>query len=542
VIDIVDDPSGVTQASIHVTVGGAAAITNGVGVGDFSGSTVNAITDGFRVTLIKGTAWPSDTEVGVLVEATDTLGNVMPQHNWLYHFGATTQTFAADVTAGDNIRTVSFDYANTSFARPVDLKHTGFAWDGFWYEKGAKTTTRASWATEASGANRATRDEFPVSGFVSVRAAGWDLLDSSAVMWMKCARLGSGTIVNWSQAGSLGQSIRDVAMASDRPVMFLAVDNTFIVVDFTTDRAWRIDAGGRQLGLIGGIATRNGDQSGGAFEIEYALYDAPTVFACVDGLAWDGNWIVAGARLSQIEFSGVLPDYAAASAAARGTGGNFAGHAVRLVLPEAVLGTFARVRLARRGPSKIEPACVLFTDGDGLSHVAIVDWLGTFAWLQGPRAIYAWVSEPARDLDQTFDEDGKWILALATTLRVALAELAQDASSMNLYVTLTPTDLTLNTVASSTVSAAALGAGFQRATGYLYAACAAASDGKAVRYRHQPVTASPTGKIATLTSGTPVRSLAPLGTSRLFESRFINASMVLNASGEQFIRTSMVVE
>lgn len=551
VIDIIDRESGVDLSTINVFVDGVQAVTNGTPSGDWSTTTVDAITDGRRVTLRKTTAWPGPQEVTCVVRASDAVGNAMPEATWLWHFGAVTETFTGSVGTGelvsdDVVRVFSFDLAQSSFARPVEMRHTGFAWDGFWYDLGTRNVNlaRATWATESAGATRSARSEFPVSGYLVVTVGGWSLLDAAGRMWATCTALGSGSTADWSMAGGIGQALGDGCVANELPLLFLAAGPNLIVVDFTSDRAWRLNSGGRALST-GTISARNANAGGGAVDTDYALASTPTSFARVTGIAFEDSWLAMGVRDAQIEFAGDID--AASAAAIESVRGALAGqnHSVVLPIPGAVGGTWARVRATRRGAQRIEPLIAAYTNADGDARLVVCDWLNVFGYLQGSIATISTpipTLESARDCDQVFDRDQNWFVAFATTDGVQILELADGGLSAEVVDDFDQVDLTLDTVVDGEISAAALGTGFTRDRGYVFVATTTLAAGKAVRYRHQPVTASPTGQIATLSDGIPIRSLAALGEGLLARERFVRASMALLTSNQDFVLASMVVE
>ncbi len=551
VVDVVDRQSGVALASINVFVDGVQAVTNGVPSGDWSTTTVAVIAGGRRITLKKTTAWPNPHEVAVVVRASDAIGNAMPEATWLWHFGAMTETFTATVAGGelvnnDVVRVTAFDLSRSAFARPVELRHTGFAWDGYWYDAGTKNVNlaRATWATEAASANRAARDEFPVSGHLVVAADSWSLLDAAGRMWARCSALVSGSAADWSMAGGIGQTLADGCVADELPVLFLASGPNVLTVDFVRDRAWRVNAAGRAQSTAF-IATRSANQGGGAVDTEFLLSASTTAFSRIAGIAFGDTWLAMGVREAQLEIIGEIDDDA--RAAMESVRGPLAiqGNSVVLPVPGAVGGTWARVRCLHRGAARNEPLVVAYTTAAGDARLLVCDWLAVFGFLQGAIATIASplpAAEAARDCDQVFDSDARWLVALATVDRVQILEVAGSGLSAVVIDDLTQTELTLNTVVGGQLSAVALGAGFAHARGYMFVATSALADGKAVRFRHQPATASPTGQIVTLASGVPVRSLAVLGEGLLARERFVRASMALLSSENRFVLASMVVE
>lgn len=550
--DIVDSVSDVDQATINVYVDGVAAIVAGAAAGDFSTSMVVAIAGGFRVTLIKSTDWPGPHEVHVSVTASDLIGNELPEISWLWHFGDMDETFTADEAGGelvsdDVIRVVAFDFSQSSFARPADREHTGYAHDGKWYEAGAVSpdVEMASWFDEASGVNRSTRESFPISGYLVVAADSWSILDASGRMWMRCSAFGSGSVANWSLAGGVSQALTDGAVAEDLPVFFLAAGVNLIVVDFTSDKGYRSTAGGLAASVLT-IDARDSDNAAGAIiDTGTLLTDSATAFARVSGVAFARSWIVVGARDANLEMVGIVDsDTRDAIIEARGALPNSnLNKGVVLPIAAAAGATWARVRMSHRGFDGIEPMIAGFT-ASGAARVTTADWLAVYAYLQGAMATIAspLPSEDLKDIDQTFDEDGNWIMAAGTTERALLLDVADNGLAAVVLDDLSLADLTLDTVASGELSSVGLGEGFALDRGYLFAAATAVADGKVVRFRHQPASHSATGQITTLASGAPVRALAVLGEGLLGHERFVRAHMTLTALSESYVRAHMSVE
>lgn len=545
VFDIVDRQSDVLLSSINVFVDGVQALTSGVAAGDFSTSTVAVIQGGYRVTLRKSTSWPAQ-EVLVCARASDRVGNVMPEVTWLWHFGATLESSTSNVVGGqlvsdDVVRVVAFDLGGTSFAKPDEREHTGYGFDGYWYDRGARDVgrARATWATESTSANRAARDTFPVSGYLVVTPGGWSVLDATGGLWARCAALSSGTSQDWSMAGGIGQALADGDVAVSAPALFLAAGPTVIVVDFTQDRAWRLSSAGRAQST-GRIGTRGVNQSGGDVDTSYAMADSPSAFSRCAGLVAGDSWLAVAVRDSQIELVGNIDGIKADIESERGP---FTSQARTVLLPIADVAAWARVRVLVRDVDKLQPLVAAFEDDDGAARLLVCDWVSVFAYLQPEIAVHGspLPVEQARDVAHVVDEHGRWMVALATTTRVLLCELTADGSSISVVDDLSAADLSLDTVVGGTVSAVDIDRSFQATRGYVYAGALAVGDGKAVRWRHQPATASVTGRLVTMDSGTPVRSLSVLGAAEFDRARFVRASMALLASEQAFVLASMEV-
>lgn len=549
--DVVDHGGGLNAATLTVVVDGVVAILNGTPQGDFSTSTVTNTTGGKTVVLKKSTSWPGPKEVTITVSASDVGGNAMTKATWVWHFGATSETFTSNVAGGqlvsnDVLRVVAFDFSDSRFARPGDREHNGYGHDGFQYEGGTKMVDQvpASWFSEASGVDRSTRAPFPISGFLVATASSWSILDSAGVMWMRCHALGSGGPTEWSMAGSPAEVIVDVDVGDDVPVFFLAMGASLVVIDFARDYAWRVNASGMANGL-GLISSRNANQSGGVVNTDYAIPVTGGNFAHVAGVAWNESWVAIGVRSAQMDFVGELDDASVAEVEAlRGDGGQFSSRSVTLPVPLATGGTWARVRATRRPDlADVQPVLAMFTTLAGLSRVVSADWLEVFGYLQSETAVIAVNGEPASDIDMAFDDEDQWIVSVATTNRVLLTQFTDGGGAIKATLDdLDKSDLGLDTVASGAISAVAMAPGFQKSTGYLFASATAVGDGKVTRWRHQPASASSSGRLVTMATGTPVRSVAAQGAIRHLEQKFVRAAMDISALSQVFVRSSMVVE
>ncbi len=543
--DVVDTSSGVSLASLDVIVGGVPAITSGVPQAGWLSSTVTPISGGYQVVLVKATAWPS-SEVEFEVEASDVAGNVMGRVTWLQHFGVTTKTAAADVAGGqlvsdDVVRVVAFDVSETSFARPEDLGHTGYAADGFWYERGAKDTdvARASWATEASGVNRAARDEFPHSGFVVVTDNSWSILDAQGVMWMRCSSLGSGTLANWSMGGGVGSELADGDFGPD-PVVFLAAGPTVIAVDFINDEAWRLNVSGRVVGATN-IAGRNSDQAGGSADVTFALSGIVASFENIAGRAWhgvdgDANWVVAGVRDQQMEISAALSDeFKAACVATRGIAGDV--NRKTVLLPATGATAWARVRLEIGRLDDVAP-CVFAYSQSGSPRVGVCDWLAVLVNLEAAMATLSPSSTPAlpaedvSDIDHVYRRRGDWSLVVGHQTQALILAMTTPVSSTPIVDSLAMADLGFDVITgvNKRITALAVEKSFESGIGHLYAAAvsdAPSAAQKTVRYRHQSPTALGTVQLVTMDTTRRMRAIAALGASDLFSHRFVRASAVI---------------
>ncbi len=237
----VSSVSGVALASVAVLVDGAAAVTAGVGVGIYSTSTLTPVTGGFDVVIKRSTAYADGRIVHVDVSCTDTVARAGERRVWSVQYGTATGAQAATAMGGeipsDNVvRVCAYDLSDSSFCRPTELRHDGYAADGFWYESGSRTSDVASWFTALG--------QFPAGGQLVVTSdGGWVLLPTlAAAPWIQCAQyVGSG----WNMAGNAAQPLLDGDFAVAAPVLALASALGVVTVDFAADRARLHDSVGR---------------------------------------------------------------------------------------------------------------------------------------------------------------------------------------------------------------------------------------------------------------------------------------------------------
>jgi hypothetical protein len=261
--DIVDAAEGVDDTTINIDVNGTPIIVGGsVLPGDFSGSSIVAGT----VTIVKTTDYVDGQMYFFDVRASDNAPSPHAGERRVLrlHFGALIGVLDAVTGLGgtDVVRALAFDLTGTSFAEPIRLKHTGYAWDGYWYDDGGRARTRASWATELG--------TFPLAGVLIVTAAnGWAILvHGDDGPWMTCV---PRTAPEWSMAGNGGTL--DAVFGPQAAFMICGLADV-IVVDFVNDRAERFSTVGRSLGAKT-IAQRAEAQTLVSTDSNYALPSGP---------------------------------------------------------------------------------------------------------------------------------------------------------------------------------------------------------------------------------------------------------------------------
>jgi hypothetical protein len=541
--EIHETVAGVNAASLEVEVNGVTAITGGAGAGDFSGSTVVANGIGFDVTIVKTTPWTDGVHAFVEVNVDDSSGN-STRRVFSAQFGTGAGSLAMDTGAGnlpanDVVRVVAFDLSESSFARPADLFHNGYAADGHFYANGYRVddspatgpavANLASWFTEGASATRGSIAQFPVSGYVVVTSGYWTILDASAQMWMSCESFATATPGEWSMAGNVLAPLTDAAMGDDG-VLFLAGESV-VAVDFVADSADRYGLQGRALST-GNVSGRADEQSGNAQDGTYALLYSQ--YDRLSALAWQ-----AGGERSRVfvacaqvfaEFVGELGPLWVAD-----TGRDAEG-----LVPKVDVNRTASSWTGAR-MSRDRTAAALAYNVAGLATVNTLDWFEVLRG-GGSISIYDQVSTPAlpaeeaRGLDMVRDA-GQWVVALATTAGVSLLE-AVDGT----LVTRSDIDLTLNIGGTNPrLTAVALEPGFQWGLGHLYAAAREDTpSGKVVRWREQSPTASAAGQVTTISTD-EVDSLSAIGNSRLAAGTAIRASMNIASEDTLAIRASLDV-
>lgn len=506
---------GVDTATLNVEVNGAAAITAGAGVGDWSTSTVSPVADGQRVTLKKPSGYVDGEIVFVDIQVSDSDGRAGERRVLRFHFGTTTNDAVVNMgLAGEDIvRVMAFDFSDTSFGDPVRLRHTGFAYDGYWYDDGNKTADIASWFTELG--------EFPVSGHVVVTATnGWSIIRAlGAGPWMTCVPAASPA---WSMADNDAGPIRDADFGPD--ACLVLAGNNVLFIDFVEDRAERANTAGMTRSS-GTVSERNSDQSGGAPDAAYKLPVGPhTHVAMVRQQTDDGRQMVAiVANPSGLSLVTSLSSNLVARLKARdGTTLTPA-----TVVTRSVPGAVARLRAAKIvNPDVITPFVVAFNDA-GQGQVELWDWFA-FGLFEASSLFLDDASSPAlpasevRDLDMVMSQD-HLVLAAAMVGRVVVVDVDPADPTSASAAEYTEADLGLSGVVGAEISALALEPDFHADVGHLYAAVSTAADGRVTRFRvHAPGAGN---RAVTVASGQPFTTLSAIGSTKHFEETYIHTSM-----------------
>lgn len=499
----------VNTSTLNVEVNGVPAITAGVGVGDWAGSTVtNVDASRERVVLKRSTPYTDGEIVFIDINVDDNQGNPGERRILRMHFGAADGTSAVNTTLGgtDIVRVISYDLNETSFARPEELNHTGYAWDGFWYNAGNRSTKVASWFTELGA--------FPLAGSIVVTAAnGWAIIrPQDPGPWMTCAPITSPA---WSMADN--STLVDADFGPDA-VLALAGSNV-LVVDFTRDRVERYNSAGRTYGL-GTISQRNSNQAGGASNVAYAIPLGPyQAMSCVRS---QRDFVLALGSTGELT---VLQEVSAElDTTLRGR------EQINVVPPRVVTrsapGTWKRIRLGHLEDAANLTAMVVAYNDAGQGQIELWDWFQFL--LTGPSvlAFFDDASSPAltateiKDLDISHTPE-HLAIAAAMVGEIVLLDWDIDAQSASAQV-FDETTLGLAGVASAVMSAVALEPGFTPGHGHIYAAVSAPADGRVNQFRvHSPGGAN---RFIELASGQPFTTIAAIGRRRS-ESVFVNMSM-----------------
>jgi len=549
-MDIVDLDSGVLLSSINIQVSGVPAIAAGVAQAGWVGSSISPIGGGYHVTLVRSTDWSGGHET-FHVQASDNVGNPMdPPATWILHFGAVSEsvpltTGTGDLVDNDVVGVVPFDLSATSFARPMEMRHTGYAWDGRRYSEGALLDEpMASWFSEAAGPDRSSRGTFPLTGFFVLTQTGWSIVDAAGEMWMRCSALSAGTISEWSMGGNIVyfNNIKISSTVYGGPLFGFSTEKNITLVNFEEDRARRITPELMEIGT-GSISSRNSNQSGGSQQGGISCCepgDTIEAFACLllstyAGEAWVAITAVAGRMYVSGDLSSALEEIEAeigegATSGAATVVYSFESDLVAGVMPFYVL---------KKG--SVCPVFILHqVNGDTV--LSIVDWLAVFAYLTGGTLFdYTISSDVPSSLDVNIDKN-RFIACVAMNNSVEIISIRQsDGQLESTIASLSKVDLTLDTVVGGDIVFASMSPHFTPENGYVYVSAASPSAGKTVRYRHQPVSASLTGQVMTIDSGKPV-SVGVLDDADLVSSRFLRSSVVIASAGQEFVRASLEVE
>lgn len=514
-----DVASSVTLASVQVEVDGVVAVLNGVPQGIYSTSTVVGAGGGFNVTLTRTGGWTTGRIVPVTVRASDASGNAMQPVSWVWHFGTTVGSTTLNVANGQLnsdvvVRVLPFDFTGTSFAEPAQRLHTGYAADGFWYERGVRVNgDRATWSTEATSVNRSARDDMPVSGAFIVGPGSWSVVDEDGRMWMRCQALAIGNDDTWSFAGLAAQPLADAAMTPNVPTLFLAAGKSIIQVSFVEDAGCRTTKDGRQLS-VGGIGSRNADQAGDAIQPKWALSSSSLPFQAL--AAWTpgrGSWFAAGLRGGDAEliWNMATPEIDDITAVKQ--------EPLNFDRKAAVLATGLTAPWARARATGLASTLLLAA---AENKVVVVDWARTLGALAG---VVSTVQTPAltpgavADIDTHFTEAGELLMLVAQAADTTLVDMSSPTSPA-MVQRWSLADLGISGQATG-VSAVAMDRALDRDAGYVYVA-GSGGTGAVARFRHQRATAVSGGRTTVLLAGVPnVKTLAPMSVTPHATTQFV---------------------
>jgi hypothetical protein len=479
---------------LDVWVNGVAAITNLLPVGIFSTSTVTPITDGYRVTL-KNSSGYTDGDIAFvdIASADNSVAAREGERRVLrYHFGTTVDEQAVvHGLTGDVVRILAYDLSETSFADPTSLGHTGYAWDGYWYDDGARGDAQASWFLELGA--------FPVSGHVVVTTDGWAIVKSlGAGAWMSCT-----TTAGWSMAGTGTVNDADFGPAAKLAV----VSDVVVVVDFDLDRAQKFDTLARTIGATD-VEHRDDNQTTASTDVTLTLPAGPYthVAAVADtddlvlAIGVGGSLTVVTDLSSELLTTLVARDGAVPPALAT----------------SAFAGSWVRLRLDNLdAPASMTPMAVAYNDG-GQGQVEVWDW---FKFLAGDTVTLflddastpALAAAEIRDLDMVHAP-----LYVAAAMVGEVDILDFDDLSIVAYGEVA---LGLSGVAGAELSAVALEPNFEPDLGTLYASVSAAADGRVVAFDVH------TAANQVMSSGTPAPFLSAIGSTRHNTDSYVRASM-----------------
>lgn len=496
-------PRGVDTTTLDIVVSGIQALSAGVGVGIYSTSTVAPVTGGQRITLKRATAYADGQIVFVDVNVDDDDGCVGERRVLRYQFGATVddQAVVHDLGGNDIVRILAPDLTTSSFADPETRGHTGFAWDGYWYEAGSRTEAVASWFAELGA--------FPLSPQIIVTAAnGWSLvrpLDSGA--WMTCAPL---TAPAWSMAGN-GTTV-DAVFGPEAALMLLTQDMA-LIVDFVRDRVERFDTAGRGLGTLD-IAHRQSAQGLSSIDAGYQLPAGP--YARLGGLRTSGDLVIAVAGPGYVSLASELSSATLAAFHARD-------HVSTIPAPvitrDGYVGDWVRIRVLGPGDQLAPMALALNDTGD--PSVEIWDWF-RFLCAGSPETLLDEGSTPALPAAEVKDLDIVDSLATALAMSHELDVFDPETSTLAAYDEIT---LGLDGIPGAELSAVGLETRFRAEAGHVYIGTSTPADGRLVRFRvHGPGEAR---RSVTLVSGQPVIAVAAVGSAMALTEVYVRTSMNL---------------
>jgi hypothetical protein len=510
---------GVDPATLQVIVDGDDVIVDGAapGSGAWSTSSITAVAGGYHVSLVRGADHVDGDLVSVDVRASDAAGRPMPRRAWRFQSGSGLGEHELALPAGASVvRVIAYDLVDTSFADPGPRRHTGYAWDGHWYDQGERRPDRASWHQELG--------DFPVAGQVMVTdSGGWRIIPPlGSEPWIDCAQ----AAVGWSMAGTSGQPLSDAGLGSE-PVLALAAADSVIVVDFVADTARRYDGAGR-VKSSKKIGERDEDQSGSLPETPYALPPGPYTRVSVDARQSPG---LGRHLVMAVGASGAMALVRDLGPAAEAE--FFDSRALKApptpVTTRSYTGSWARLRLPPAASTFLPLALGLNADGQGV--VEVWDWAEMAAGSSSPRAYLDDGSVPAlaageiRDLDigARLGPASRLPLLVAGVDSVRVLGLNPANQAASTEAGFTASDLGLDSVPGSEISAVAMERDMRHDLGHFYASSSSHDNGAVVRFRvHSP---SAPGRYLVLCSGSPFTTLSAIGGTAIGFEHFVRTSM-----------------
>jgi len=164
-------------------------------------------------------------------------------------------------------------FYNTSgepWANPAAYNFTGYARDGYLYTAGVKQVTQAPWATESSGADRSSRQDFPVRSLIAITKSELTIFDldgfpSELRVWMRF-RLGDAS--NFYLLGRISGSLQDAYMHD---------------------------------GILTVVSAHNGTENGGLFVVNFRSSDQNFIHLIRNDDHW---WGVSGRNITHRNTTG----------------------------------------------------------------------------------------------------------------------------------------------------------------------------------------------------------------------------------------------
>jgi hypothetical protein len=376
----------------------------------------------------------------------------------------------------------------------LTVGHTGYAWDGYWYDNGIRGTDTASWYDELGA--------FPVSGNVVVTTDGWAIVKSAAASpWMTCL---AATSPDRSMAGQ--GTVNDGAFGPDAVLM--VASDVVAVVDFEHDRAELLDTGGRVIGTTD-IEHRNDNQTGSDPDTDYIIPTGP--YTHVGGVRDAGSLAMALGTNGYLTLVQALTDDLTTTLLTREALTALPGP----VVTSAAVGTWQRLVLAPLVDTDLLVMATAYNDA-GQGQIEIWDWL-KFMRGQSSELFLDDGTTPAlaaaeiRDIDLVYSP-----LYLAAAMVGEVDVLDYDNLNIDARDEAT---LGLSGVAGAELSSVALERNFTPTLGHMYAGVAAAADGRVVRY------AVHTAQSVTIDNGNPATSLSAIGSARHNVEKYVHMSM-----------------